>query len=164
MAYRDQLVESARHRAHLYSSRAGFDMARVLGLSPPGSHVYVCGPYSLIEAVRETARSAGIPPPGIHFEAFGYRPMPTDLPVELVLRNSGITALVQPGRPLLEAIESLGIWAPAECRRGDCSTCMTTIIEGKGDHRDHCLSPGQRSSSLCTCVSWANGERLVLEL
>lgn len=164
MAYRDQLSEIARDRAHLHFSRAGFDVARSLQLSLPGTHVYVCGPHSLIESVRETAQGAGIPPARVHFESFGYRRMPTDLPVELELRASGITMAVEPGRPLLEAIESAGIWAPADCRRGECCTCVTTIIDGEGDHRDHCLTPPQRSNSICTCVSWAKGKRLVLDI
>lgn len=139
-------------------------MARIFQLSPPGTHVYVCGPHSLIESVRETARGAGIPPAKVYFESFGYRRMPADLPVELELRASGITLPVQPARPLLAAIDSAGIWAPSECRRGECSTCVTTIVEGEGVHRDHCLIPAQRSNSICTCVSLATGKGLVLDI
>lgn len=164
MAYRAVLAAIAPSQTTIYSSRSEFDLARILTPTHAGTHIYVCGPHSLIEAARETALGAGIPAPKIHFESFGYRRMPTDRQVELELRNSGIKVLVDPGRPLLEAIEAVGIWAPAECRRGDCATCVTTIIEGQGDHRDHCLTPAQRSNSICTCVSWAAGDRLVLEI
>ena len=164
MAYREVVTEIAQDRASIYVSRAEFDVARILKPSKPETHVYVCGPHSLIEAVRQTALGAGILSQRIHFESFGYRRMPTDRPVKLELRNSGITILADPGRPLLAAIEEAGIWAPADCRRGECATCVTTIVEGEGDHRDHCLTPAQRSNSICTCVSWAAGGRLVLDM
>jgi ferredoxin-NADP reductase len=164
MPYREVLTEIAQKRATIYLSRVDFDLAGILKRGEPGTHVYVCGPHSLIEAVRETALGAGIPAMSIHFESFGYRRMPTDRQIALELRNSGITILVDPGRSLLEAIEAVSIWAPAECRRGECATCVTTIVEGQGDHRDHCLTPEQRSNSICTCVSWAAGDRLVLDI
>jgi vanillate O-demethylase ferredoxin subunit len=159
-----QLTELAPDRVKLYHSREEFNLDRILHGSTPNTHVYVCGPHSLIEAVRTTAQAAGVSPRHVHFESFGYRRMPSDRPVELELRNSGITILAEPGRPILEAIETAGIWAPAECRRGECATCVTTIVEGRGDHRDHCLTIDQRSTSICTCVSWATGGRLVLDI
>jgi vanillate O-demethylase ferredoxin subunit len=164
MPYRDVLAEIAQERASFYVSRANFDLPRILGRSVPETHVYVCGPHTLIEATRESVFATGIPASKVHFESFGYRRLPRDGAVELELRNSGITILADPGRPLLEAIEAAGVWAPADCRRGECATCVTTIAEGRGDHRDHCLTPEQRSTSICTCVSWAAGDRLVLDI
>jgi ferredoxin len=90
--------------------------------------------------------------------------MPGDREIELVLRSSGISILAEPGRPMMEAIEAAGVWAPAECRRGECGTCAATIVEGRGDHRDHCLNAEQRFHAICTCVSWAAGDRLVLDI
>lgn len=164
MPYRNLVARFAGERANFYVSRAGFNVEEVLVGRALGSDVYVCGPHSLIEAVRETARAAGFPPHRIHFESFGYRRLPADRAVELELRGSGITILADPGRPLLEAMESAGVWIPADCRRGECATCVTSIIEGAGHHRDHCLTPEQRSSSICACVSWAAGNRLVLDI
>lgn len=164
MPYRELISAMARDRARFYETRASFDLARILGRIAPDTHVYVCGPHSLIEETREQCRGAGLHPSRLHFESFGYRRMPGDTPVELELLNSGITVHAHPGRPLLEAIEAAGIWAPADCRRGECGTCVLSVAEGAGDHRDHCLTQEMRSHSICPCVSWAAGGRLVLNL
>lgn len=164
MAYREQLKEISEDRTRIYYSRSEFDMAAILKNDRPGTHVYACGPHSLLESTRVMAQGAGFLRSEIHFESFGYRRMPTDRPFTLELRQSGLTADVSPGRPLLEAIESLGVWAPAECRRGECGMCIATIVEGHGDHRDQCLSRDERPTSICPCVSWAAGDRLVLDL
>ena len=164
MPYRENVREIAGGRAHIYSSRNAFDLAAILARAQPGTHVYACGPHSLLEATRVLAQSAGILRSNIHFESFGYRRLPADGPVQLELANSGVTVDVLPGRPLLEIIEGLGIWAPAECRRGECGMCITTIREGLGNHRDHCLTQEERAVSICICVSWSATERLALDI
>lgn len=164
MPYRRDLREISGGRAHIYSSRNEFDLAGILTRRQPETHLYACGPHSLLEATRMLARSAGILRSNIHFESFGYRRMPADRPVQLELCKSGLVVDVVPGRPLLEIIEGLGIWAPAECRRGECGMCITTIREGLGDHRDHCLTQEERAVSICICVSWSATERLALDI
>lgn len=164
MAFREEMAIIAGDRARFYFPPDQMSVPSILKNPSQGTHVYVCGPHLLIEAVREAVPMAGLPPRHVHFESFGYRRVPTDRTVEVELCNSGITILVEPGRPLLEAIEAAGIWAPSECRRGECATCVTTILEGEVSHRDHCLTAEQRSSSICTCVSWATGDRLALDI
>lgn len=164
MAYRETICQMAPGRVKLYVSRGQFDLAETLQASVPGTHIYVCGPHSLIEATRRAALVAGFARQRVHFEAFGYRQMPGDRPVDVELRNSGMTIRVAPGRPLLAAIESAGIWVPADCRRGECGTCVASVVEGEAEHRDHCLTPVDRLTSICTCVSWATSDRLILDL
>jgi hypothetical protein len=41
---------------------------------------------------------------------------------------------------------------------------MTRVVEGEPIHRDHCLSPDERATSITPCVSWAHRGRLVLEI
>jgi ferredoxin-NADP reductase len=164
MPYREVISALARDRANFHETRVSFDLAGILGRIAPDTHVYVCGPHSLLEEARERSRFAGLHPSRLHFEPFGYRRMPGDAPVELELLNSGITVHAHPGRPLLEAIEAAGIWAPADCRRGECGACVLSVAEGAGDHRDHCLTPEMRSHSICPCVSWVMGSRLAVNL
>jgi len=42
--------------------------------------------------------------------------------------------------------------------------CTTRVLDGKPDHRDLCLNPEERISSMCVCVSRALGEELQLDL
>lgn len=166
MAFAEEAVALAPASVTLYFDDTGprLELQRVMENSGDGTHVYVCGPCGLIEAVRRTAVEYGVGPAQVHFESFGYRASGMDRNVEVVLRHSGITLTAKPGRSLLDAISATGIWAPAECRRGECGTCITAVAEGTPDHRDFCLTPAQRAGSMCTCVSWASSDRLVLEL
>lgn len=164
MPYREVVSAMARYHAKFYETRSSFDLAGILGRIAPDTHVYVCGPHSLVEETRERCRVASLHPSNFHFESFGYRRMPGDAPVDLELLNSRITVHAHPGRSLLEAIEAAGIWAPADCRRGECGTCILSVAEGAGDHRDHCLTQEMRSHSICPCVSWAAGSRLAVNL
>lgn len=80
------------------------------------------------------------------------------------LALSGMTIEVAPGAPILDALLENGVWAPYECRRGECATCTAEVLAGEPDHRDVCLSPSQRRDNVCTCISWARTPELTLNL
>lgn len=164
MPYKDELLALSQSQTHLYFSRRELKLYRIIRSDRTAAHIYVCGPHGLIEAVREAAEQAGIAASRLHFESFGYRRQPQDQPVEVELRTSGISLWVEPGRPLIEAIEAVGAWIPSDCRKGECGTCITSILEGAVDHRDHCLTIEQRQTLLCPCVSWARTNKLTLDL
>lgn len=140
------------------------DLPAVLGDSAPGRHAYVCGPRRLIEGVRSTASKAGWAEANVHFESFGAHAESTDRPVHVELRQSGMSLDVPVGTSILEAMLEAGVFASYECERGECGMCSTTVVEGEPDHRDHCLTGEQQRSLMCTCVSWAKSDSLVLDL
>lgn len=140
------------------------DVRSVLAGTEPGTHVYACGPRSLVEDVRRSARALGYERSRVHIESFGPRRSASDRPVALTLAQSGMTLAVDPGTTLLDAMLAAGVYAPAECMRGECATCVATVLEGEVDHRDVCLDDAQRAASMCPCVSWPRGERLTLDL
>jgi hypothetical protein len=68
----------------------------------------------LIEAVRASARHAGIPEERVRSERFLAAPMAsTDQPVDLLLQRSGKRVRVAPDQTVLEAVEAAGVAAPA---------------------------------------------------
>lgn len=140
------------------------NLQSLLASARKDSHIYVCGPQPMIEAVREVARIAGWPAQRVHFESFGASPKATDKPISLHLQRSGLTLSVQPGTSILDALLENGVWATYECRRGECGSCLTNVIAGEPSHRDVCLTEAQRSAGMCTCVSWAKTQDLVLDL
>ena len=164
LIYWDKIVSLAGDRAHFYVSETELHLEAILASHCCGSHVYVCGPYGLIEAVRLIALATGFLRSSIHFESFGYRRAPRQKTLESELRNSGLTLAAEPGQSLLDVVETSGVWVPSECRRGECATCITTVLEGEVAHRDHCLSAEQRAQMICPCVSWPTSDRLVLDL
>lgn len=162
LPFKDALEE----RARFYISGEGqkMNIGEIFSAAPPGSHVYVCGPKGLLDAVRETATAQGWSADRVHFESFGAEWKITDEPLTLELSLSGLTLDVPVGKTLLEAIEEAGVWVPSDCRRGECHMCMTQIVAGEPIHRDHCLTPAERATAMTPCISWAGGRRLVLEL
>lgn len=168
LAYRSAVFELAGDRAHCYtggrSSETGMDLRQVLAHPRPGTHVYACGPRRMIEAVREIASEVGWSPDQVHFESFANGARPGDAPIRVELARSGMTVDVAADTSILDAMLEAGVWASYECRRGECGSCTTTVLEGEPDHRDVCLSPADRTRFMCPCVSRAKGEHLVLDL
>lgn len=144
--------------------RAGFDLAGLLARQPLGTHVYVCGPHSLMDAVTSTATALGWPKGKVHKESFGAST--GGLPFTAVLKRSGIEVAVKENETLLDAIEAAGVAAPCLCRGGACGECVTTVLDGEVDHRDDFLSAQDKSGNglIMLCVSRARGPRLVLDL
>jgi len=154
-------------RAWCYTERHGthpLDVAAVLADAPTGATIYVCGPGGLIAAVRERALQQGWPAERVRFERFGPELRPDDGPITVHLALTGSSLEVAPGTPILDALLDNGVWAPFECRRGECASCMTEVLAGEPDHRDVCLGPAQRKDHMCTCISWAQSDELELNL
>jgi len=128
---------------------------------------YVCGPERLIDAVRNTARSAGIADDRIRFERFAPAPIAaSNRAVTVTLKRSRKRITVTPGQSILDAALDAGVAAPSGCRSGTCGTCRVKVLEGEPEHRDAALSDAERSPGnwMCVCVSRAKGAELTLDL
>jgi vanillate monooxygenase ferredoxin subunit len=64
------------------------------------------------------------------------------------------------------ALSNGGIHIPVSFEQGICGTCLTRIIEGEPDHRDHFLTDAEkaRNDQFTPCYSRAKGGILVLDL
>ncbi|MFG1478025.1 PDR/VanB family oxidoreductase [Xanthobacter sp. V4C-4] len=156
-------ADDAEIRVH-GGGRAGFDLAGLLSRQPLGTHVYVCGPHSLMDAVTATAAALGWPKGKVHKESFGAAS--GGLPFTVLLQRSGREIEVGASQSLLEAIEAAGVEAESLCRGGACGACVTPVVDGEVDHRDDFLSDAEKASGklIMPCVSRARGPRLVLDL
>jgi len=119
-AYQEQLRAQLGERCHCYDSEAGVrcDLQQLLGAQPLGTHVYICGPESLLAGVRETAQALGWPQSHVHFEAFAA-PQPGNS-FEVELARSGKTLTVDGETSLLEALEEADVPVTSLCRGGVC--------------------------------------------
>ncbi|WP_409015643.1 2Fe-2S iron-sulfur cluster-binding protein [Caballeronia sp. LZ001] len=61
-------------------------------------------------------------------------------------RKSGLSLLVGPGQTILDAMLEAGLDPLYDCRRGECGICQTTVVEGRVEHRDYCLSEEEKRS------------------
>jgi ferredoxin-NADP reductase len=165
-AFADRLLAEDPGRVRLYPSRQGrrIEPAALLAHQPLGTHVYVCGPGPMIEAVVAAARAAGWPPSHVHWERFAA-PGP-GRPFTAVLARSRRSVLVRGDVSLLEALEADGLQPPYLCRGGACGACETAVLAGEVEHGDHYLSDEVKAAHtrIMPCVSRARGDRIVLDI
>ncbi|WP_295478018.1 PDR/VanB family oxidoreductase [uncultured Pseudomonas sp.] len=162
-AYVETLRERLGERLHVYASgQRRLDLQRVLGQRPLGSHVYACGPQSLLDSVREQSQALGWPSTRVHWEAF-TAPEPGE-PFRVHLVRSGRQLDVAAEQSLLEALEAAGVELPNLCRGGVCGQCRTPYLQGDVQHRDLFLASDERASSLMPCVSRGCGSPILLDI
>lgn len=153
---------------HLSQQGGRAGLAGLLGPYREGDSVYACGPVALLQSLAEAGTQLGWPASAMHFESFGPRAQTQDAPLTVELALSQMTVEVQPGTSILDALIAADVFVSYECKRGECGSCYTQVLEGQPQHRDVCLTPAMRSAGMCTCVSWAGqpgqASRLVLEL
>jgi dimethylamine monooxygenase subunit B len=142
------------------------DLFALLGTQPNGTHVYVCGPAALIDAVLETATALGWPESHVHFERFGAGLLPAARPFVAKLAKSAREIHVPQDASLLEVLEHEGVSIPFSCRIGGCGTCEVPVAGGEIEHRDHCWTAEDRAcgTRLLACISRAKNGHLVLDL
>lgn len=140
------------------------DMQAVIGAYTEGSELHACGPGALLEAIRTAATAMGWPAANVHFESFGARSASTDRPIKLYLRQSDMHIDVAPGTSILDAMIAADAFVSYDCKRGECGHCFANVTAGEAIHRDVCLTPEQRGQGMTTCVSWATGDDLELDL
>jgi ferredoxin-NADP reductase len=152
---------------HYDSDDSRLDIRTALNDASAGSHVYVCGPAGMIDAVKAGALAKGIPADCIHFELFkAEQPSSSDKPFEVELKSTGQVIAVATGQTIIQALEAAGLDVLYDCQRGDCGICQCGVIAGVPDHRDVILSDNEKASNkvMQICVSRAKSERLVLDL
>jgi ferredoxin-NADP reductase len=142
------------------------DFNSILRDRPLGSHVYICGPASMIADVRSTAAGLGWSGSHVHYEQFVEQK--TGKPFDLILARSGLTLRVPAQVSPLEVLEANGISIPYLCRGGACGQCETRVmrVDGKIEHNDVWLSDAAKAcnSHFMPCISRADGGTLVVDL
>jgi len=152
-------------RVHWHFGADRLDLQSLLASSADGSHVYVCGPERLMDAVSANASSLGWPTARVHREYFKADAADTsnDRPFDLKIASTGQTIHVDAGVTALAALAAAGIAIPSSCGQGVCGTCVTGILDGEPEPRDHCLPPSC-TDRFTPCCSRARGAELVLDL
>lgn len=162
-AYVEVLREQLGERLHTYPSpERRLQLASLLRNRPLGTHVYACGPQSLLDALREQSQALGWPLARVHWEAFAA-PAPGQ-PFRVKLASSGQQVAVGANESLLEALEAVGVDIPNLCRGGVCGQCRTPYREGDVEHRDLFLSAEERGAYVMPCVSRGCGRPIVLDI
>ncbi|WP_070120070.1 PDR/VanB family oxidoreductase [Bacillus marinisedimentorum] len=130
-----------------------------------GTHVYFCGPETMIDEFSKTAAAYGYPSFNVHFERFAPPPIKERHPFQVKLQRSGGQLEVPADTSLLETLHQNGVDIPYSCRAGGCGTCEVKVEEGEIIHYDSFLTEEQQRSQqrMLSCVSRGKG-RLVLDV
>lgn len=170
MAYQADIRREFGERAHVYESEAGHRMhlPHVFRSRPPGTHLYVCGPRSMIDEARNLA--ADWPVDNVHYEIFvnssatKSRIAPPATAFQIKLARSRRVLDVSSTETILDVLLRNGISVPHACTSGLCGTCAVPLLAGEADHRDTVLTGQERKNRIQTCCSRApDGECLVLD-
>jgi len=166
-AFHAELAGLGHERVFPYfSEQPLLDVRTLLATVRDDTHVYCCGPASLMSAVKET--SARWPAGRVHFEWFSApeQAPSQNHPFEVELRRSGRILAVPSDRSILQVVREHGIDVSSCCEEGVCGTCETRVLGGECDHRDLLLSDHEHAegASMMICVSRARSPRIVLDL
>ncbi len=169
-AFRQRIADAPfAHKVQVHCDSAGMrlDLDAALGEAAPETHLYVCGPAGFIDAVTGAARKLGWSGDRIHVEHFGAAPATegVDKPFEVRIASSGQTLTVPPGRSVTQVLEENGMAIPVSCEQGVCGTCITRVLEGAIEHRDHYFTDEEKAANdqFTPCCSRGQGT-LVLDL
>lgn len=155
---------------HDKATRGGrLDVSSLLSDRREDCHVYVCGPYGLVEAVKSATR--GWPPESVHYELFGADPSAIrcherDSEFTVTIGSTGQMYAVPAGQSILQVLANNGVTVRTLCEEGYCGSCLTPLLSGKPDHRDSVLTQAERNSGqlIALCCSRAESENLILDL
>lgn len=153
----------ASHDVRVYGGRGALMLDEIMQRQPLGTHVYCCGPASLMNAVDAAAAAAGWPASQVNRENFGAV---GGNPFTVRLARFGQQVVVGEQETMLEALERVGAPTSSLCRGGACGECRVTVLDGEPDHRDHFLTPAEKTSgtSIMPCVSRAKSQTLTIDV
>ncbi len=159
-----------RFHLHLDDGEAAqkIDLPAVLKAAPAGSRLYLCGPAGFIEWARQTAQDQGWPAEQVHLEYFGAAPQDSagDQAFDVRLASTGQTYRIPADQTLTQALQAQGVDILVSCEQGVCGTCLTRVLEGQCEHRDHYLTDEEKAAhdQFTPCCSRARSPLLVLDL
>lgn len=167
----DELAEAPfrdRVALHLDDGPAGqrLDLPVLLGDSPAGTHLYVCGPAGFMDWAIGEATRLGLPADRIHREYFQLEAATGGDAFEVVANRSGKRVRVEEDETIVQALGRIGIKVQMSCEQGVCGTCLCTVLEGTPDHRDVFLTDEEKADNdqIPLCCSRARTGTLVLDI
>lgn len=160
-------AEMGEHTQFHLDDETALDLTALLAHPTAGTHLYVCGPKGLIDAVLACAQQQGWPADCVHYELFGAEVSQADSSgFDIRIHNSGQVVRVPEGITVVKALAGAGIQIPVSCEQGVCGTCLTKVVEGEPDHRDMYLTDDEKQACnvFLPCCSRAKSGTLVIDL
>jgi vanillate O-demethylase ferredoxin subunit len=169
-AFRDNLAPlAAEGRVHFHHDGGdparGLDIRAALRQPAPGTHLYYCGPQTLMAAAAKA--SEGWPAGTVHCEYFDAPPpseVVEDQPFRVKLARRGAEYEIPVGATIVDVLRRHGIPVPTSCELGYCGACLTRYLDGEPDHRDQVLREYGRERYVLICCARSKTPVLTLDL
>jgi ferredoxin-NADP reductase len=154
--FREELEQLARRNPNLHvtasitrggsatawKGRTGrFDAAALRTVVPDivNRRIHICGPISMMDAVKKALLEIGVPPSSIFTESFGAEqkqaaPSPTangTTGTTITFQASQRSVPLPDGQTILDAAEAASVNIENSCRVGTCGTCKVKLLSGK---------------------------------
>lgn len=168
-----------------WQEKSGYVSADDLLAFVPGLRelpIFLCGPDPMMQAVRKTIASLGVPNENISTEEFvsprqsesvldrGTQSSPENtmdevLSATISFRLSSQTVDVDATTTVLEAAEQAGVTIPWECRAGICGQCKVRCTSGRVrmDSRDALTKAEEANGFILACQSHPVSDSLAIE-
>ncbi len=169
LAFLEELARFGPHvQVHVDDGPAAqhLQIDAVLAEPQPARHLYVCGPNGFMDFVTGAARRLGWAEDHVHLERFGAEVNTDGAPFTVVAARSNVTFEVLPGERIADKLVAHGIPVRMSCQSGVCGTCVTKVIDGMPDHRDHVQTATEKAANrtITVCCSRSKTRRLVLDI
>ncbi len=156
----------------LFSGRLDADrLRRLLSLLVPVAgmdHVWLCGPFAMLQDARAVLAEMGVPADRVHVELFYvdepppdvHRPVPAATgelsDVTIVLDGLSATVPMPRDTTILDAAQAARSDLPFACKGGVCGTCRAQVREGEVDmRRNYALEQAEVDEGfVLTCQSY----------
>lgn len=171
MAFRDFLTERAefRDRVALYAGVTRDEQGEILEAAtvecPATAHVYTCGPRPFMDRVVSIFAPV-VGDDQVHVEHFVAEEIDSTGDSAFKVELDGEEYDIPADESILSVLERNGIEVFKSCEEGVCGSCVSRVLDGVPDHRDHCLSAADRAKNteMALCVSRALSKKLVIEI
>jgi len=142
----------------------------------PHSVAMICGPQPMIDGLRRTLTSLGMPASQVRSEVFEAAvaatagvaarraervPTPA-IAHDVTCARSGTSVRAADGQTLLEATEAGGVEIDSLCRSGVCGTCRTRVLEGDVECGSSMLDDTDKAGGfVLACVSHVRSDCVI---
>jgi ring-1,2-phenylacetyl-CoA epoxidase subunit PaaE len=164
----------------LFSGRLDAERLRRLNVLVPVAsydHVWLCGPFAMINDARTVLAELGVPAERMHAELFYVDEPPPELrraapvvtgetsEVSVVLDGLCATAPMPRDKPILDAAQATRADLPFACKGGVCGTCRARVTEGEVDmRRNYALEKTEvEAGFVLTCQSYPVSDTVTVD-
>ena len=165
----------------LFSGRLDAERLRLLLTTvvpvEPVDHVWLCGPFGLIEDARAVLDELGVPADRVHVEHFYVDQPPPVLrhpdrvvegvtsQVSVVLDGRRTTSAMARDETVLDAAQRVRSDLPFACKGGVCGTCRARVCDGEVDMvRNFALEPHEvERGFVLTCQSFPVSDEVTVD-